>query len=122
MNHRDLREYYEFLAFCKSQGKTTGNGFKAITLAIRQHHRQEDCRIRDNAHINTIYDSDGEGCTVIYRFSECTEQELLDYGESLRMTINSPYDCTGQSFTISIDAYALKNGDGVLVHRIGLDV
>ena len=53
-----------------------------------------------------------------YHFDQMEKENFID---SHWISINSPYDCTGRAFTVSIDMYEIDGGTWVY-HRKALDI
>lgn len=68
--------------------------------------------------------SDSDSFYILKCFCPCffsdAEKEKI-YNQIEIPFYNSPYDCTGQRFTIGIDFYKVHNGTWIY-HRIGIDV
>lgn len=77
--------------------------------------------LRDGV-VRVRYDEDGEGSTEygILKGSY-TPHEIQELVDENWMTIRSPYDCTGRTFTVDIHARQTPAGL-VFIHRMGLDV
>ena len=65
------------------------------------------------------YDSYTLKCFVPCVFSEDEKKEIYEQIEI--PFFYSPYDCTGQKFTVGVDFYKVHNGTWIY-HRIGVDV
>lgn len=53
---------------------------------------------------------------------EWTDEEVKELMDKKRITINSPYDCTGYAFTVYIDWHRNPNGSVSFVHCKGRDI
>lgn len=70
---------------------------------------------------------DGENYTeygfLAEKYSKFTDDEVNEFlNEFMKLEIRSPYDCTGQRFTLWIDWHRNPCGLISYQHRIGIDV
>lgn len=89
--------------------------------------REKLRRISENKPKDTIiYDSDGEGCVVIYADPlefDGSKQEVLDYlYDECATRIYSEYDCTGEKFTRWFKVGHLGGNLWKVAEAFGLDV
>lgn len=54
--------------------------------------------------------------------TDYTDEELEEIREDMRLRVTSPYDCSGQRFTMWITFHRNPSGLISYTHRIGIDV
>lgn len=101
---------WEIYCILKKQNPEKAKKYKAEILRLKYiPHNSGWLKV-----INRDYDSFTIKKFFPFFFDDDEKQEFVnDYWES----INSPYDCTGQIFTVSIDFYKVKNGTWVYHHK-----
>lgn len=77
--------------------------------------------IREVARV--IFHPEGDGCSEyrIYPDHGETDEEIREWVDEMWMHVFSPYDCTGQVFTVDIHWKRVPAGI-VLIHVKGLDI
>ena len=77
--------------------------------------------IQDDWH--RVYYHDGDSWTefALFEGDDCTDEEISEYVNSMRIRINSPYDCTGKVFTEWINWHRNPNGWISVIHHKAID-
>lgn len=69
------------------------------------------------------FSEDGESVLLKRMFdTPFDHEEWQDFCDNTWVEICSPYDCTGKMFSVSLDAYTLKDGRTWVYHTMALDV
>lgn len=92
--------------------KATVDGIKRD---IRRYYREQD----NKPAVTYIYDEAGDSYISLYELPETSDPEGY-FEECERLTINSPYDCTGRPFTMWYKIFR-RHGRLMVYHCIGID-
>ena len=105
---------WEIYAIIKKINPERAKEYKAKALRLKY--------IPQNSGWVTAFNKDFDSFTTKRFFPFFfNDEEKREFENDFWVSVNSPYDCTGQIFTVSIDFYKVHNGTWVYHHK-ALDV
>ena len=102
--------------------------FRKFKKILRKHYSQGVPKeVRPLTEESRIGDFGGlyEECFTEYGFlrgTDYTDEELDEIREDMRLRVTSPYDCSGQHFTMWLTFHRNPSGLISYIHRIGTDI